>query len=838
MKISSRRFAVRSSLNTEVPLPKCVAWNSSVSVNSKYLMAVGQQNGKVTLTSFRTLDEHEHALHSCEFNPKASRPCLALQWSSDYPNLLAEGLDRSKGEASLLVWDTNHFSDFNAKHLFSSQITRDTLSCVSRPLTEFGMVSEPILSLDWLSGKCLVCSSRQHLRVYDLREEDSKQAQLELFTKAVYCARVDPHNEQRIASFFEGTIHVYDRRRFDKPMVIIERPCTYSKLAWCPTRFSCIAALVKDSSVIRLFDVQQNEFDLMAVEDDMPPPVLERTVHCEEKHIHSFSWIKSQANRLLVIGNQGDVRDIAVHERIPLAWSADSQLSWGSGPDLFNHYCQEVDSHSHTDDIAELMRRRAIQGYGIDIAKNLNIVKDNPELKGLWNWMDYMMKLKNQGKLKPLVGHSQSHYPGVYSVICDKTDDSKANETKYPLPEDLCNIWQHQSPERERAMLLCGWNFDGSESTLDDFVKRLEMNDYYERAAAICLLHGHIRRAVSTLLSGASASRKDKVRSSTLSLVSMALAGYSNNKSLWHEICRQHKDEIQNPYLVAAFAFLTSDGQDFESVLQPRNGPGLQINDSVASACMFLDKTQLHAHLGRVTKAMCDKGSLDGILLTGLSKLGLELLQKYVEKTGDVQTACLAVCHAGDTQLTNDSRFIAWMEAYGCLLDMWQLWKERAELDVERLMLTAATKPSQQVFVTCTFCGKSVSTETAASSDSHRTRPSMMPQSATMSGQTKPRITSCPGCRKPLPRCSVCLLNLGTASSPVRLHPSSSNQPPKSTKRASFDSWFTWCQTCRHGGHASHLVEWFRDHTECAVTSCSCRCMSLDSTAHHIAASS
>ena len=99
-------------------------------------------------------------------------------------------------------------------------------------------------------------------------------------------------------------------------MVIIERPCTYSKLAWCPTRyftwhsyhnafynifvrFSCIAALVKDSSVIRLFDVQQNEFgkllvcqhlvvcriascqiDLMAVEDDMPPPVLERTVHC------------------------------------------------------------------------------------------------------------------------------------------------------------------------------------------------------------------------------------------------------------------------------------------------------------------------------------------------------------------------------------------------------------------------------------------------------------------------------------------------------------------------------------------------------------------------------
>jgi hypothetical protein len=63
-------------------------------------------------------------------------------------------------------------------------------------------------------------------------------------------------------------------------MVTIERPNTFSKLAWCPTRLSCLGALVKDSSIVRLFDVQQNEFDLMAVEDDLPPPVLERTIHC------------------------------------------------------------------------------------------------------------------------------------------------------------------------------------------------------------------------------------------------------------------------------------------------------------------------------------------------------------------------------------------------------------------------------------------------------------------------------------------------------------------------------------------------------------------------------
>jgi hypothetical protein len=41
--------------------------------------------------------------------------------------------------------------------------------------------------------------------------------------------------------------------------------------------------------------------------------------------------------------------------------------------------------------------------------------------------------------------------------------------------------------------------------------------------------------------------------------------------------------------------------------------------------------------------------------------------------------------------------------------------------------------------------------------------------------------------------------------------------------------WFTWCQTCRHGGHAKHMLEWFEEHTECPVNNCDCNCMSLDS---------
>ncbi|KAL1690069.1 hypothetical protein GGG16DRAFT_56468 [Schizophyllum commune] len=38
------------------------------------------------------------------------------------------------------------------------------------------------------------------------------------------------------------------------------------------------------------------------------------------------------------------------------------------------------------------------------------------------------------------------------------------------------------------------------------------------------------------------------------------------------------------------------------------------------------------------------------------------------------------------------------------------------------------------------------------------------------------------------------------------------------------------CQSCRHGGHASHMLEWFfgedgsRSHGLCPVADCDCRC--------------
>lgn len=71
-------------------------------------------------------------------------------------------------------------------------------------------------------------------------------------------------------------------------------------------------------------------------------------------------------------------------------------------------------------------------------------------------------------------------------------------------------------------------------------------------------------------------------------------------------------------------------------------------------------------------------------------------------------------------------------------------------------------------------------------------------------------MSSCPNCRKPLPRCAICLMHMGTVSGLQMTTSSVSRSEECDNKLTEFSNWFTWCQTCRHGGHADHITHWFR----------------------------
>ncbi len=44
--------------------------------------------------------------------------------------------------------------------------------------------------------------------------------------------------------------------------------------------------------------------------------------------------------------------------------------------------------------------------------------------------------------------------------------------------------------------------------------------------------------------------------------------------------------------------------------------------------------------------------------------------------------------------------------------------------------------------------------------------------------------------------------------------------------RRDLEMWFIWCQACRHGGHAQHILEWFHKdgQVDCPVSDCQCKC--------------
>lgn len=150
-----------------------------------------------------------------------------------------------------------------------------------------------------------------------------------------------------------------------------------------------------------------------------------------------------------------------------------------------------------------------------------------------------------------------------------------------------------------------------------------------------------------------------------------------------------------------------------------------------------------------------------------------------------------------------------------------------------------------QVYISCAYCGSNVSR--SATNVNVVQNPLARRQDQARRKNLSSQV--CQTCRRPLPRCSVCLITMGSITGWKlsmffsACHDGSINfvadwqtldlkghQSKSKTNHASdaFSYFFTWCQTCRHGGHAIHLNTWFEDNNECPVFDCSCNCVEVD----------
>ncbi|XP_076979199.1 GATOR2 complex protein MIOS isoform X2 [Tamandua tetradactyla] len=753
LRLSEDSAATLLSINSDTPYMKCVAWY--LNYDPECLLAVGQANGRVVLTSLG--QDHNSKFKDLigkEFVPKHARQCNTLAWNPLDNNWLAAGLDKHRADFSVLIWDicSKYTPDIVPleKVRLSAGETETTL-LVTKPLYELGQ-NDACLSLCWLprDQKLLLAGMHRNLAIFDLRNTSQKMF---VNTKAVQGVTVDPYFHDRVASFYEGQVAIWDLRKFEKPVLTLtEQPKPLTKVAWCPTRTGLLATLTRDSNIIRLYDMQHTP---TPIGDETEPTIIERSVQPCDNYIASFSWHPSSQNRMIVVTPNRTMSDFTVFERISLAWSPITSLMWACGRHLYE-CAEEENDNSLEKDIATKMRLRALSRYGLDTEQiwrnHILAGNEDPQLKSLWYTLHFMKQYTEDMDQKSPGNKGSLVYAGIKSIVKSSlgmVESSRHNWSGLDKQTDIQNL----SEERILALQLCGWIKKGTDVDVGPFVNSLVQEGEWERAAAVALFNLDIRRAIQILNEGASSEKGDL----NLNVVAMALSGYTDEKnSLWREMCSTLRLQLNNPYLCVMFAFLTSE-----------------------------------------------TGSYDGVLGSPLDVL-------------------------------KDERVQYWIENYRNLLDAWRFWHKRAEFDIHRSKLDPSSKPLAQVFVSCNFCGKSISY--SCSTVPHQGRG--FSQYGVSGSPTKSKVTSCPGCRKPLPRCALCLINMGT---PVSSCPGGSKSDEKvdlnkDKKLAQFNNWFTWCHNCRHGGHAGHMLSWFRDHAECPVSACTCKCMQLDTTGNLVPA--
>jgi len=367
-----------------------------------------------------------------------------------------------------------------------------------------------------------------------------------------------------------------------------------------------------------------------------------------------------------------------------------------------------------------------------------------------------------------------------------------------------------------------------------------------------------------------------------------------NSAAVWRLSCEgllQQRQDLSSdkartanvPYLRAMLLFLLNIGKT-DGPDKILNDEMLSLSDRAAFACMFLSRTELQKYLLNSIEKCKDEGNLEGIIITGLDQRGFQILQSFVDIFSDCQTAALISSRVmlPPNWATERAMCSEWLDNYRDLLNTFSMWQSRAMFDVGRAELLRSVRDRQaedastslvpvgamsrnasqgrrgytapqpgrarpqpngkqqgeeftdivancppQLFARCNYCNTSLPLSRLSRQENIA--------SGWLSRQ-KPVLSCCPSCKKPLPRCALCLLPLGCLNPYMELKrernrisrtgASQGNLDDLSSLSSSipFAEWFTWCMSCKHGGHAHHLVGWFAKHDACPVSGCNCRC--------------
>lgn len=518
-------------------------------------------------------------------------------------------------------------------------------------------------------------------------------------------------------------------------------------------------------------------------------------------------------------------------------------------------------------DISMIMKRRALLNYGLDPVKTVELIdsskalQNNAYIRNTWRWLSIAKVSVDDGTM--VSGELDLGYEGILGIWNGLDGLSKQNRYregtiltekqfsrelekiikmrgKYKLrmgeSKGLQTFTNSSKPvQRKLCMVISGWDLDPSD--YEEKYQNLINANHYEKAAGWAVFFGDVTKAIEIL----SSAKKERLR-----LIATAIAGYLAYKdqpgnNAWREQCRRMSSDLDDPYLRVIFGFIADN--DWWDILSES---AISLRERLGVALRFLNDKDLSRFLKRTACTVIENGELEGLILTGITPSGIKLLQSYVNKTSDVQTAALLSIY-GCPRYFSSPEVEEWVQTYRMMLNSWELFSVRAKFDVLRGKLSRTNsnpmpqgvKP-RQLYIQCLKCNKNINNPVdlagsrgpvpAGSIKNFAASKKFGLNNASAVSDVHQKH-SCPHCGTPYPRCAICLLPLGTSNLPIVISGGTGANSEKDdsdnileSRRLKLNEWFSFCLSCNHGMHAGHADEWFEKHLVCPVPGCSCNC--------------
>ncbi len=115
----------------------------------------------------------------------------------------------------------------------------------------------------------------------------------------------------------------------------------------------------------------------------------------------------------------------------------------------------------------------------------------------------------------------------------------------------------------------------------------------------------------------------------------------------------------------AICSFLMKVGSE-DDLVETLEDELLNLSDRVAFACIFLARDELKQFLESTLDACIVSPNLEGVLISGMNRKGIALLQSYVDCYSDVQTVALVSSRVilPHTWKKERDTCVGWLETY------------------------------------------------------------------------------------------------------------------------------------------------------------------------------